>query len=166
MAKTNLKEFAKIQKMLTDSLRKNLFSETPDEKRAFFGGLPLEVSNWQTVIYNGEELNQDDLKVWDALVKMARKNEKELTCQFNVANFLKRLKRPTNEKERLKLHVSIVRLTATAVQVIRQNQIMIFPLVENIGAISSEENIKFSSRPVYVIKLNAGMIGLLGKPSP
>jgi hypothetical protein len=135
-------------------LRSALFSAIQGKDRRFLREEILASQNGYTVKFTGEQLNQEDLTLWETFVHLARQHQLGTVCNFTAHGLLKALGLPTGGKNHRVLHSSIIRLTACAVEIIHDNKKYFGSLVEG-GA--KDELTKH-----YVIRLNPDLIRLYG----
>ena len=76
-------------------LRSALFSAIQSKDRQFLKEVTLGSQDGVTVKFTGEQLNQEDLTVWETLIHLARQHPLGTTCQFTAHGLLKALGLPT-----------------------------------------------------------------------
>jgi hypothetical protein len=135
-------------------IRSALFAAIQSKDRAFMKEQVLASQAGITVKFTGEQLNQEDLTVWDALVHLARENPLGHECSFTAYGILKAMGLPTGGAQHKKLHSAIIRLTACAVEIIHEKKVYFGSLVEN--------GIKDEINSHYQVKLNRELILLFG----
>jgi hypothetical protein len=136
-------------------LRSALFSAIQSKDRQFIKGATLASQNGYTVIFTGEQLNQEDLTVWETLVHLARSDQIGTMCHFTAHSILKTLGVSTGGQSHKDLHSSVIRLTACAVEIVDKNKRYGGPLIH--GFIRNEVTKQ------YVVKLNPDLIQLYGE---
>lgn len=99
-------------------IRSALFAAIQGKDRQFVKGLTLASQDGITIKFTGEELNQSDLDVWEALIHLAREQHLGDSCHFSGYEILKTLGLPTSQAHYKYLHSTITRLTACAVEII------------------------------------------------
>jgi hypothetical protein len=135
-------------------IRSALFAAIQSKDRAFMKEQVLASQAGITVKFTGEQLNQEDLTVWDALVHLARQHPLGQECEFTAYGILKAMGLPTGGAQHKKLHSAIVRLTACAVEITHEKRTYFGSLIEN--------GIKDEMTSHYQVKLNRDLIRLFG----
>jgi hypothetical protein len=136
-------------------LRSALFAAVQGKDRRFLKGEVLSSSKDVTVKFTGEQLNQEDLTVWDTLVHLTRCNPLGAICRFSAHELLKSMNLNTGGDEHRRLHKSIIRLNGAVVEIIHHRKRYFGTLIH-----SGVENEVTSH---YEIKLNPQLIRLYGK---
>lgn len=136
-------------------LRSALFSAIQSKDRQFLKEVTLASQDGITVKFTGEQLNQEDLTVWETLVHLARRHPLGNSCAFTAHGLLKALGLPTGGDQHRVLHSAIIRLTACAVEIRHDRKIYFGSLVES-GA-------KDELTSHYVVRLNRDIIRLYGE---
>lgn len=98
-------------------IRSALFAAIQSKDRIFVKDQILASQQGITIKFTGEQLNQEDLTVWETLVHLARQHELGHICSFTAHGILKVLELDTGGKDHKRLHSSIMRLTACVVQI-------------------------------------------------
>jgi hypothetical protein len=98
-------------------IRSALFAAIQSKDRAFMKEQVLASQAGITVKFTGEQLNQEDLTVWETLVHLARQHPLGDVCSFTAYGILKQMGLKEDGKQRKALHSSIIRLTACAVEI-------------------------------------------------
>lgn len=136
-------------------LRSSLFAAIQGKDRVYLKESVLASTKDVTVKYTGEQLNQDDLTVWDTLVHMAREHPLGTVFQFSAHSLLRRLGLHTGNTEHKRLHSIIIRLTACAVEITHNGNTYFGPLIKS-GA-------KDEITRHYAVELNPQLIRLYGQ---
>jgi hypothetical protein len=108
-----------------------------------------------TVTYTGEQLNQEDLTVWLALVDLMKKDPLGTQCRFTGHEILKYMDLGTGGREYERLENSILRMTACAVVIETERYIYGKSLIEGF-VIDKDTN-------EYKVTLNRHLIQLFGE---
>jgi TrfA protein len=135
-------------------LRSALFAAIQGKDRVFIKERILFAQQGITVKFTGEQLNQEDLDVWEILVHLARENPLGHQCSFTAYGLLKALHLPTGGSQHKKLHSVIIRLTACATEITHEGRTYFGSLIES--------GVKDELSSHYSIKLNRNLIGLYG----
>jgi hypothetical protein len=136
-------------------IRSALFSAIQGKDRAFMKEQALFSQNGITVKYTGEQLNQEDLTLWETLVHLAKGNPLGNVCSFTAHGLLKALGRQTGGDEHRRLHSGIIRLTACAVEIIHDDRRYFGSLIKS--------GVKDELTRHYAIELNRELIRLYGE---
>ncbi len=136
-------------------MRSALFSAIQGKDRQFIKEQTLYSQKGITIKFTGEQLNQEDLTLWEMLVHMVRDHPLGYECNFTAYAILKAQNLPTNYQNYKRLHSAIVRLTACAVEVKCEGK-------EYMGSLI-EETAKETTTKHYVIRLNRKLINLFGE---
>ena len=138
-------------------LRSALFAAIESKDRKFLKEATLASSKDVSVKYTGEQLNQEDLTVWEALVHLARRHPLGNICQFTAHGLLKLLGLHTGGAEHRRLHTTITRMIACAIEIKHDGQTYIGSLIDDAGAIDDQPT------KHYALRLNATLIRLYGE---
>lgn len=138
-------------------LRSALFAAIESKDRKFLKETVLASSKDVCVKYTGEQLNQEDLTIWEALVHLARRHPVGNICQFTAHGLLKSLGLHTGGAEHRRLHTTITRMIACAVEIKHDGQTYIGSLIDDAGAIDNELT------KHYALRLNPNLIRLYGE---
>jgi hypothetical protein len=138
-------------------LRSALFAAIESKDRRFLKEVVLASSKDVSVKYTGEQLNQEDLSVWEALVHLARNHPLGNVCAFSAHELLKGLGLHTGGAEHRRLHSTITRMIACAIEVKHDGMTYIGSLIEDAGAIDDEPTKQ------YAVRLNPHLIRLYGE---
>jgi hypothetical protein len=133
-------------------IRSALFSAVQGKDRQFMKEATLYSQQGITVKFTGEQLNQEDLSLWETLVHLAKEHPLGDICTFTAHGILKSLKLNTGGHEHERLHSGIIRLTACAVEIVHEGKKYFGSLIES-GA-------KDELTSHYTIKLNRQLIRL------
>ena len=136
-------------------LRSALFAAIQSKDRKFLKEAVLASSKDITVKFTGEQLNQEDLTVWETLVHLARKQPLGTMCNFTAYGLLKSLHLNTGNDEHKRLHSTIIRLTACAVEVTHEGRTYFGSMIKS--------GVKDEMTKNYVIELNPQLIRLYGE---
>ncbi len=98
-------------------LRSALFSAIQSKDRVDLKGAIMASQNGIVVKYTGEQLNQEDLTLWEALVHLAKNSPLGDICEFTAYEILRSMRLGTGIGEYKTLHLNITRLTACAVEI-------------------------------------------------
>jgi TrfA protein len=96
-------------------LRSALFAAIQSKDRADLKKAELFSQQGITVTYTGQQLNQEDLTVWLALVDLMKKDPLGTQCHFTAYGILKHLGLGTGGSAHERLNDAILRMTACAV---------------------------------------------------
>jgi hypothetical protein len=135
-------------------LRSALFAAIQSKDRVFIKETLLFSQQGITVKFTGEQLNQEDLDVWEALVHLARKHPLGTECSFTAHSILKMLGLDTGGCQHERLHSAIIRLTACAVEIKHEG-------VKYFGSLI-ESGVKDEVTSHYVISINRKLNRLFG----
>ena len=143
-------------------LRSALFAAIQSKDRRYLKGVELAASKDVSIKFTGEQLNQEDLSVWETLVHLGREHPLGNVCQFTAHGLLKKLGLNTGGKEHLRLHQTITRMIACAVEIKHEGKIYIGSLIEE--AFGEDRN-GGAGEPQrrYALKLNRALINLFGE---
>jgi len=138
---TNMQnQLSELERKSADrSLSKNVFlPEWPESKRltpnsflrsALFSAVQgkdriermdeaiLGSQNGIIIKYTGQQLNQEDLSVWETLVYLAKDSPLGDVCKFSAYEILKSMGVDTCGGQHIRLHKTIIRLAACVVQI-------------------------------------------------
>jgi len=98
-------------------LRSALFSAIQGKDRQWLKGELLASQDGITVKYTGQQLNQEDLTLWETLVHMARQTSLGDTYEFTAYSILKTLGLPTGGEQHEQLHEAFIRLAGGVVEI-------------------------------------------------
>jgi len=136
-------------------LRSALFSAIQSKDRIFLKEEILASQAGVIVKFTGEQLNQEDLTVWEALVHLAKEQPIGTICDFSAYEILISLDLPTNGDGYKKLHSTLIRLMACAVEIRHGGTTYSGSLIVH--------SIKDEKTSHYLIELNKSIINLYGQ---
>jgi hypothetical protein len=136
-------------------IRSALFSAIQSKDRQFLKEVTLASQDGITVKYTGQQLNQEDLTLWETLVHLAKDHPLGNVCTFTAHSILKTLGLPLGGEQHKQLHSALIRLTACAVQVTHEGKTYFGSLIKS-GA-------KDEVTSHYAIELNRQLIRLYGE---
>ena len=136
-------------------IRSALFAAIQSKDRVFLKEATLASQQGITVKFTGEQLNQEDLSVWEALAHLARQHPLGHLFEFTAHNLLKSLGMHTGLSQHKQLHSTIIRLTACAVEISHDGKTYFGPLVKS--------GLKNELTSHYRIELNRELIRLFGE---
>lgn len=96
-------------------LRSALFAAIQSKDRSDFKKAELFSQQGITITYTGQQLNQEDMTVWLALVDLMNKDPLGTKCQFTGNGILKHMGLGTGGSAHERLNDAILRMTACAV---------------------------------------------------
>lgn len=135
-------------------IRSALFAAIQSKDRVFLKEATLASQQGIAVKFTGEQLNQEDLTVWETLAHLARQHPLGQICEFSAHSLLKSLGMHTGLSQHKQLHSTIIRLTACAVQITHEGKTYFGPLVKS--------GLKDELTSHYRIELNRELIRLFG----
>jgi hypothetical protein len=138
-------------------LRSALFAAIQSKDRKHLKGATIASSKDIIVKFTGEQLNQEDLSVWETLVHLAREHPLGNVCQFTAYGLLKMLGLHTGGDEHRRLHTTITRMIACAVEIKHEGRTYIGSLIEDAASIEDEPT------KYYALRLNPTLIRLYGE---
>lgn len=135
-------------------IRSALFAAIQSKDRIFLKESTVASQKGITVKFTGEQLNQEDLSVWETLAHLGRQHPLGHVCEFTAHGLLKSLGMHTGLSQHKQLHSTIIRLTACAVEISHEGKTYFGPLVKS--------GIKDELTSHYRIELNRELIRLFG----
>jgi hypothetical protein len=135
-------------------LRSALFAAIHGKDRVFIKDATLFSQKELSVKFTGEQLNQEDMTVWLALVDLARQHPLGMECSFTAYGILKHMGLNDGGEQRKVLYGSVLRLTACAVVIGANRKLYGGSLVESF--------IVDEATGHYMIRLNCELINLFG----
>lgn len=135
-------------------IRSALFAAIQSKDRVFLKESTIASQKGIAVKFTGEQLNQEDLSVWETLAHLARKHPLGHICEFTAHGLLKSLGMHTGLSQHKQLHSTIIRLTACAVEITHEGKTYFGPLVKS--------GIKDGVSNHYHVELNRELIRLFG----
>jgi hypothetical protein len=136
-------------------IRSALFAAIQGKDRVFMKETTLASQKGIVVKFTGEQLNQDDLSVWETLAHLARQQPLGQPCEFTAHGLLKSLGLHTGLSQHKQLHSTIIRLTACAVEITHDGKTYFGSLVKS--------GVKDELTRHYRIELNRELIRLFGE---
>lgn len=136
-------------------LRSALFSAIQSKDRQYLKEVTLASSRDVVLKFTGEQLNQEDLTVWEALVHLARTSPLGTVCNFTAYGLLKSLELHTGGAEHRRLHSTIIRLAGAVVEIKHEGQQYFGTLIQS--------GVKDELTKQYAVKLNPELIRLYGE---
>ena len=136
-------------------IRSALFAAIQSKDRVFLKEATLASQKGIAVKFTGEQLNQEDLTVWETLAHLARQHPLGHSCSFTAHGLLKSLGLHTGLSQHKQLHSTILRLTACAVEITHEGKTYFGPLVKS--------GLKDEVTSQYNIELNRELIRLFGE---
>ena len=136
-------------------IRSALFAAIQSKDRVFLQETVLASQKGITVKFTGQQLNQEDLTVWETLAHMARERPLGEPCEFTAHALLTALGLHTGLSQHKQLHSTIVRLTACAVEITHENKTYVGSLLHSA--------IKDELTKHYVVELNRSLTRLFGE---
>jgi TrfA protein len=135
-------------------LRSALFAAIQSKDRLDLKKAEIFSQQGVSVTYTGEQLNQEDMTVWLALVDLMKKDSLGTKCSFNAHSVLKYMELGTGGREYERLENSILRMTACAVVIKTGRHTYGGSLIHDFAI---DEHTKF-----YKLTLNRHLIKLFG----
>lgn len=135
-------------------IRSALFAAIQSKDRVFLKESIVTSQKGIAVKFTGEQLNQEDLSVWETLAHLARKHPLGHICEFTAHSLLKSLGLHTGQSQHKQLHSTIIRLTACAVEISHEGKTYFGPLVKS--------GTKDGLTNHYHVELNRELIRLFG----
>jgi TrfA protein. len=136
-------------------IRSALFAAIQSKDRVFLKEATLASQKGIAVKFTGEQLNQEDLSVWETLAHLARQHPLGCMCEFTAHGLLKSLGQHTGQTQHKQLHSTIIRLTACAVEITHEGKTYFGQLVKS--------GLKDELTSHYRIELNRELIRLFGE---
>jgi hypothetical protein len=135
-------------------IRSALFSAVQAKDRVFLNGIDIESQDGITVNFKGEQLNQDDLTLWMALIHLTKGKPLGSAVTLSAHSILKAMDLSTGGDQHKQLHEGIRRLNGGSVQITHLKKKYIGTLIKE--AFQDEET------GHYAIVLNPNLIQLFG----
>ena len=136
-------------------IRSALFSAIQSKDRVFVKGAALYSQQGIEVKFTGEQLNQEDLTLWETLVHLAKQHPLENVCSFTAHGVLKALGLPTGGEQHRQLQEGITRLNACSVHITHDGKTYFGALIKS--------GLKEEATNHYSIELNRELIRLYGE---
>lgn len=135
-------------------IRSALFSAIQSKDRVFVDGQVLASLDGITIKYTGQQLNQEDLTLWETLVHLAKENPLGHICSFTAYSLLKAMGLGTGGHEHQRLHKGIIRLAGGICEITHEGKTYFGALIKS--------GIKDELTSHYAIELNKDLIRLYG----
>ena len=135
-------------------LRSALFAAVQSKDRVYMKESVLFSQQGISIKYTGEQLNQEDLDVWEAISHLARQHPLGNECSFTAYSILKALNLPVGGHQHERLHSAIIRLTACAVEIRHEGRAYFGSLIES--------GVKDEVTSHYTISINKRLNELFG----
>lgn len=135
-------------------LRSALFAAIQSKDRVYLNKAEVFSQQGISIGYTGQQLNQEDMTVWLALVDLMKKDSLGTECKFTAHEILKYMGLPTGGTQYERLALSIRRMTACLVEVETERYIYGKSLIEGF-VIDKDTN-------EYRVKLSRHLIKLFG----
>lgn len=135
-------------------IRSALFSAVQAKDRAFLNGIDIESQDGITVNFKGEQLNQDDLTLWMALIHLTKGKPLGSVVTLSAHSILKAMDLSTGGDQHKQLHEGIRRLNGGSVQITHLKKKYIGTLIK--------ETFQDEETGHYAIVLNPNLIQLFG----
>ncbi len=135
-------------------LRSALFAAIQSKDRVYLNKAEVFSQQGISVSYTGQQLNQEDLTVWLALVDLMKKDPLGMECKFTAHEILKYMGLPTGGTQYERLAITVRRMTACLVEVETERYIYGKSLIEGF-VIDKNTN-------QYRVKLSRHLIKLFG----
>jgi hypothetical protein len=135
-------------------LRSALFAAIQGKDRANFKKAELFSQQGITITYTGEQLNQEDMTVWLALVDLMKKDPLGTECKFTAHEVLKYMGLPTGGTQYEQLEMSVQRMTACLVRIETEEYIYGRSLIEGFDIDKNTNQ--------YRVQLSRDLIKLFG----
>ncbi len=135
-------------------IRSALFAAIQSKDRVFLKEATVASQKGITVKFTGEQLNQEDLSVWETLAHLARSDPLGQVSEFSAHSLLKSLGMHTGLSQHKQLHSTIVRLAACAVEITHESRTYFGSLVKS--------GTKDAVTSHYRVELNRELIRLFG----
>ena len=135
-------------------LRSALFAAIQSKDRADFKRAELFSQQGITITYTGQQLNQEDLTVWLALVDLAKQHPLGTECSFTAYSILKYIGLDVGGKDHERLSATVDRMTACLVKIEGEKYIYGGSLIDHFVIDKDTKQ--------YKITLNRHLIKLFG----
>lgn len=136
-------------------IRSALFSAIHGKDREFLDGKVLDSQAGIVIKFTGQQLNQEDLTLWETLVHLAKEHPLGNICTFTAHSILKAMGLNTGGTEHRRLHKGIIRLTGGISEITHEGKTYFGPLIKS--------GIKDELTSHYTIELNRELIRLYGE---
>lgn len=135
-------------------IRSALFSAIQSKDRVFIDGQVLASQDGITIKYTGQQLNQEDLTLWETLVHLVKEAPLGHVCSFTAYSLLKAMGLSTGGNEHQRLHKGIIRLAGGICEITHEGKTYFGSLIKS--------GIKDELTSNYTIELNRDLIKLYG----
>jgi hypothetical protein len=135
-------------------IRSALFSAIQSKDRTFIKGETIFSQQGIDVKFTGEQLNQEDLTLWETLVHISKEQPLGDTIEFTAYRILKALNLNTGGDEHRRLQDGITRLNACSLKITNEGRTYFGALIKS--------GIKDELTGHYTIELNRELIRLYG----
>lgn len=136
-------------------LRSALFSAIQTKDRKYIDGVELASQEGTRIKYTGQQLNQEDLTLWETLVHLAKEHPLGNVCSFTAHGILKAMDLNTGGDEHARLHKGIIRLAGGISEITHQGKTYFGALIKS--------GVKDELTSHYNIELNRDLIKLYGE---
>ena len=136
-------------------IRSALFSAIQGKDRKFIDGRLLDSQAGITIKYTGQQLNQEDLSLWETLVEMTKTNALGNVVTFTAHSILRSLELNTGGHDHERLHKGITRLNACSVEITHEGKTYFGGLIKS--------GVKDELTSHYTVELNRELIRLYGE---
>ena len=136
-------------------LRGALFAAVHKDRQYMHRQELIAAQDGITIRYTGEQLDQADLDVWEQTLHLARTQALGTECYFTAHGFLKALGRQTGKSGHEWLKSSLVRLSATAVEITSGRRTYFGSLIE--AGVRDEDTGR------YVVEINPKLAAFYGR---
>ncbi len=137
-------------------LRSALFSAIQSKDRVWMKDAVLASQDGFIVRFTGEQLNQEDLTLWETLVHLAKEKPLGDVCSFTAYEILTSMGLSTGGKDYDRLELGLTRLNACSVKITHGDRRTYFASLIDGG-------VKDEATNHYTIQLNRQLIRLYGQ---
>jgi hypothetical protein len=135
-------------------LRSALFAAIQSKDRVYLNKAEVFSQQGISISYTGQQLNQEDMTVWLALVDLMKKDPLGTECKFTAHEILKYMGLPTGGTQYERLALTVRRMTACLVEIETERYIYGESLIEGF-VIDKDTN-------EYKVKLSRHLVKLFG----
>ena len=111
-------------------LRSALFAAIQSKDRVYLNKAEVFSQQGVSISYTGQQLNQEDMTVWLALVDLMKKDPLGTECKFTAHEILKYMGLPTGGTQYEQLEIAVCRMTACLVRIETERYIYGESLIE------------------------------------
>lgn len=111
-------------------LRSALFAAIQSKDRIYLDRHVLFSQKGNKIIYTGQQLNQEDLTIWLALIEIMKEQPLGTECTFTSYGLLKRIGFQTGGEQHDLLHETIIRLNACVLEIDTESKTYFGSLIE------------------------------------